>query len=80
LKSSPDAAVGADDVDTRPGFAVMLTRIEANGVRTIIVETANRLELAMLRERWIICSPPIARRPSSTTVRRPSSCARSAAA
>jgi DNA invertase Pin-like site-specific DNA recombinase len=38
-----DAAVsGADDVDTRPGFASMLERIEANGVRTIIVETANR--------------------------------------
>jgi DNA invertase Pin-like site-specific DNA recombinase len=38
-----DVAVsGADDVDARPGFAAMLERIEANGVRTIIVETANR--------------------------------------
>ena len=38
-----DAAVsGADPVDTRPGFAAMLKRIEGNGVRTIIVETANR--------------------------------------
>jgi DNA invertase Pin-like site-specific DNA recombinase len=37
-----DAAVsGADPID-RPGFAAMLERIEANGVRTIIVETANR--------------------------------------
>jgi DNA invertase Pin-like site-specific DNA recombinase len=38
-----DAAVsGADPVDTRPGFAAMLARIAGNGVRTIIVETANR--------------------------------------
>ena len=38
-----DAAVsGADPVDTRPGFAEMLARIAGNGVRTIIVETANR--------------------------------------
>jgi DNA invertase Pin-like site-specific DNA recombinase len=38
-----DAAVsGADPVDARPGFAAMLERIAGNGVRTIIVETANR--------------------------------------
>ncbi|NZD64920.1 recombinase family protein [Rhizobium sp. WYCCWR 11290] len=38
-----DAAVsGADAVDARPGFAAMLKRIEGNGVRTIIVETASR--------------------------------------
>lgn len=38
-----DAAVkGADAVDARPGFANMLARIAGNGVRTIIVETANR--------------------------------------
>jgi DNA invertase Pin-like site-specific DNA recombinase len=38
-----DAAVsGADSIETRPGFAAMLERIEGNGVRTIIVETANR--------------------------------------
>jgi DNA invertase Pin-like site-specific DNA recombinase len=38
-----DAAVsGADPVDARPGFAAMLNRIAGNGVRTIIVETANR--------------------------------------
>ena len=38
-----DAAVsGADPIDTRPGFAAMLERIEGNGVRTIIVETASR--------------------------------------
>src|SRR5215207_1145228 len=38
-----DAAVsGADPLDSRPGFAAMLKRIEANGVRTIIVETASR--------------------------------------
>jgi DNA invertase Pin-like site-specific DNA recombinase len=38
-----DAAVsGADPIDTRPGFAAALERIASNGVRTIIVETANR--------------------------------------
>jgi DNA invertase Pin-like site-specific DNA recombinase len=38
-----DAAVsGADAVDARAGFADMLRRIAGNGVRTIIVETANR--------------------------------------
>lgn len=38
-----DAAVsGADHIETRPGFAEMLERIEGNGVRVIIVETANR--------------------------------------
>jgi DNA invertase Pin-like site-specific DNA recombinase len=38
-----DAAVsGADAIEARPGFAEMLQRIAGNGVRTIIVETANR--------------------------------------
>lgn len=37
-----EAVSGADPVDVRPGFAGMLERIAGNGVRTIIVETANR--------------------------------------
>lgn len=38
-----DAAVrGADSIDAREGFVAMLARIQGNGVRTIIVETANR--------------------------------------
>jgi DNA invertase Pin-like site-specific DNA recombinase len=58
-----DAAVsGADDVLGRPGFAMMMKRIEGNGVRTIIVETANRFArdlmvqevgFKMLRDRGI---------------------------
>jgi DNA invertase Pin-like site-specific DNA recombinase len=36
------AVSGADPVDARPGFAAMLKRIEGNGVRTIVVETASR--------------------------------------
>src|SRR5215213_9073349 len=58
-----DAAVsGADHIDTRPGFRDMLERIEGNGVRTIIVETASRFArdlmvqevgYARLRERGI---------------------------
>ncbi|MFL4990414.1 MAG: recombinase family protein, partial [Microvirga sp.] len=47
---------------TRPGFAAMLERIASNGVRTIIVETANRFArdlivqetgYAMLTERGV---------------------------
>jgi DNA invertase Pin-like site-specific DNA recombinase len=38
-----DAAVsGADPIEARPGFTALLARIAGNGVRTIIVETANR--------------------------------------
>lgn len=37
-----DAVKGSDPVDARPGFAAMMTRIASNGVRTILVETANR--------------------------------------
>jgi DNA invertase Pin-like site-specific DNA recombinase len=36
------AVSGADHIETRPGFAALLLRISSNGVRTIIVETANR--------------------------------------
>ena len=39
---SDDGVKGADLVDQRPGFAAMLKHIASNGVRTIIVETANR--------------------------------------
>ena len=39
----PDPAVsGADPIETRPGFARLLDRIEDNGVRTVIVEDASR--------------------------------------
>jgi len=53
---------GADPIETRPGFAAMLEQIEGNGVRTIIVETANRFArdlmvqevgFAKLRERGV---------------------------
>ncbi len=38
-----DAAIsGADPIETRPGFAALLDRIESNGVRTVIVEDASR--------------------------------------
>jgi DNA invertase Pin-like site-specific DNA recombinase len=38
-----DAAVsGGDPVHERPGFAAMLARIEGNGVRAVLVETASR--------------------------------------
>jgi DNA invertase Pin-like site-specific DNA recombinase len=38
-----DTAVsGADPIETRPGFAALLERIEGNGIRTVIVEDASR--------------------------------------
>lgn len=43
VESFYDAAVsGADPVDTRPGFANMLRLIAGNGVRCVIVESADR--------------------------------------
>ncbi len=33
---------GADPIETRPGFAELLSRIEGNGVCTVIVEDASR--------------------------------------
>ena len=36
------AVTGADTIDARPGFMASLEMIAGNGVRTIIVETANR--------------------------------------
>ena len=36
------AVSGADPIDQRPGFAVMLQRLAANGAKTIIVESPDR--------------------------------------
>lgn len=36
------AVSGADPIETQPGFAALLDRIESNGVRTVIVEDASR--------------------------------------
>ena len=53
---------GADHITARPGFAAMMERIASNGVRTIVVETANRFArdlivqetgYAMLKDRGI---------------------------
>src|SRR5689334_18978967 len=37
-----EAVKGSDPIDKRPGFAKMLEALEADGTKTIIVETANR--------------------------------------
>lgn len=33
---------GSDPIETRPGFAALLNRIEGNGVRVVLVEDASR--------------------------------------
>jgi DNA invertase Pin-like site-specific DNA recombinase len=57
-----EAVKGSDPIDTRPGFAAMMEALEANGTKTIIVETASRFArdlmvqevgFAMLRARGI---------------------------
>ena len=57
-----EAVGGADAVTSRPGFAAMMERIASNGVRTILVETANRFArdlivqetgFALLKERGV---------------------------
>lgn len=37
-----EAVKGSDPIDTRPGFAAMMEALEANGTKTVIVETASR--------------------------------------
>jgi DNA invertase Pin-like site-specific DNA recombinase len=39
---SDPAVSGADPIETRPGFAALLDRIEGNGVRIVLVEDASR--------------------------------------
>jgi DNA invertase Pin-like site-specific DNA recombinase len=36
------AVSGSDRIETRPGFSALLDRIEANGVRTVVVEDSSR--------------------------------------
>ena len=46
-----DAAVsGADPIQDRPGFAALLDRIEANGVRTVLVEDASRFARELMAQ------------------------------
>jgi DNA invertase Pin-like site-specific DNA recombinase len=52
-----DAAVsGADPIEARFGFAALLARIAGNGIRTIVVETANRFARdLMVQEVGFVC-------------------------
>lgn len=44
------AVSGADPIETRPGFAAVLDRIESNGVRVVIVEDASRFARHVLTQ------------------------------
>src|SRR3954447_20905060 len=45
-----EAVSGADPVETRPGFAAMLARIDGNGVRLVVVEDASRFARSVLAQ------------------------------
>ena len=45
-----EAVSGADAIESRPGFAALLDRIEGNGVRTVIVEDASRFARHVLTQ------------------------------
>jgi len=52
-----DAAVsGADPIETRPGFMALLDKIEANGVRTVLVEDASRFARDLITQELGILS------------------------
>jgi DNA invertase Pin-like site-specific DNA recombinase len=44
------AVSGADPIETRPGFAALLDKIEGNGVRTVIVEDATRFARQLITQ------------------------------
>jgi DNA invertase Pin-like site-specific DNA recombinase len=44
------AVSGADPIESRPGFAALLNRIEANGVRVVLVEDASRFARDLLAQ------------------------------
>lgn len=44
------AVKGSEGLEGRPGFAQLLTRIEGNGVRTVICEDASRLARDLLTQ------------------------------
>src|SRR3954467_13630844 len=50
------AVSGADPIETRPGFAALLDRIEGNGVRTVLVEDASRFARELITQELGILS------------------------
>jgi DNA invertase Pin-like site-specific DNA recombinase len=44
------AVSGADPIESRPGFAALLNRIDANGVRVVLVEDASRFARALMAQ------------------------------
>lgn len=44
------AVSGADPIESRPGFAALLARVEGNGVRVVIVEDATRFARSLMAQ------------------------------
>lgn len=45
-----EAVSGADSLEARPGFSALLDRLEANGVRIVVVEDASRFARDLLTQ------------------------------
>jgi Resolvase, N terminal domain len=56
------AVSGADPIQSRPGFAALLDRIEGNGVRTVIVEGASRFARELMTQELGLPAPHQAQR------------------
>jgi DNA invertase Pin-like site-specific DNA recombinase len=56
LPLTPHPVSGADPIDTRPGFAALLNRIEGNGVRVVIIEDASRFARDLMTQELGILS------------------------
>ena len=54
-----DAVSGADPIESRPGFAAMLERIEGNGIKVVIVADARRFARSVSARRHARSRPSV---------------------
>jgi len=68
---APYRGSGADPIEGRKGFEVVLDRVENNGVRTVIVEDASRFAASSSSKSlaspcWLSAMSGYSRRPATT--------------
>jgi hypothetical protein len=66
------AVSGADPIETRPGFAALLDRIEGNGVRVVLIEDATRFARDLVAQELGIVAAHGRARPGGRRSRRSS--------